>query len=693
MRKNKTENIIKNLLCTMIFIAICVSFYTPAIASSLGQLNYDSAFSYNYDTNGKSVQTPPYYYQNSQIKDDFSGAEDLFILKQTAYILDVKNSRILMYNLENMQKIGEIKSKEADFADGKGLFVTEDENIYVTQYKSKKVVKIDKNGKLLQTINKPISNLIDKTFNYKPIKVAVQKNGLIYVISEGAYDGVVQFSSKGEFNNFFGSNKVKMTVQMILAKFWSKYFTDIQKKRIQLALPTNYSSLAISKDDFVYACTSSTDIDKNQIKKLSPYGNDVTNTAKNSTFGDLESVKISGLMTKSTFSDLAVDSYGIINALDSRTGRVFQYDTESNLLGLFGGIGNQNGSFEKPIAVDVYNDQVYVLDSGRGILYKYSPTDYGTDIRSAIKLYAKGMFLEAEPYWREVYRNNSNLAWVSSGLGQAAIIKGEYILGMQYFKSAQDVVGYNECYSAFRISIINNYFWIFFLVFLAAFLAIWILINRSIHQDKPAFETLGNKKVNPFQLLAHPSAFEIMKYENKGSSRMAIVMLIILIFVRIVSLSNTGFLFNPEGGQSYNYIMEGFQVLILFICVVACNWAVGTFMDGEGKIQELFIAFAYAILPYCMFTLLGVLLSNVFTLREAVLIGGIQALGIYWSLLLLFMAIMRTSGYSFLKTVLSILFTIVALIFVLFLIITMVTLVDKIFSFAKQLYEELRFKI
>jgi hypothetical protein len=61
--------------------------------------------------------------------------------------------------------------------------------------------------------------------------------------------------------------------------------------------------------------------------------------------------------------------------------------------------------------------------------------------------------------------------------------------------------------------------------------------------------------------------------------------------------------------------------------------------------------------------------------------------------LLLFMAIMRTSGYSFLKTVLSILFTIVALIFVLFLIITMVTLVDKIFSFAKQLYEELRFKI
>jgi hypothetical protein len=42
---------------------------------------------------------------------------------------------------------------------------------------------------------------------YKPRKVALDRFGNLYVVSEGTNEGIIQFNLKGEFGGFFGANK------------------------------------------------------------------------------------------------------------------------------------------------------------------------------------------------------------------------------------------------------------------------------------------------------------------------------------------------------------------------------------------------------------------------------------------------------------------------------------------------------
>ena len=62
----------------------------------------------------------------------------------------------------------------------------------------------------------------------------------------------------------------------------------------------------------------------------------------------------------------------------------------------------------------------------------------------------------------------------------------------------------------------------------------------------------------------------------------------------------------------YSYVSFGALVLGFVIC----SWAVGTLMDSEGTLRQMFDATAYALCPYILTQIAAVLLSNVIVLRE-----------------------------------------------------------------------------
>ena len=47
--------------------------------------------------------------------------------------------------------------------------------------------------------------------NYEPSKVAVDKGGNIFIVSEGVNTGIIQLSYTGEFLGYFTSNKTRLT--------------------------------------------------------------------------------------------------------------------------------------------------------------------------------------------------------------------------------------------------------------------------------------------------------------------------------------------------------------------------------------------------------------------------------------------------------------------------------------------------
>lgn len=686
---------IARCLCIMLLLVLAVGIL--GVSAEPGAFNWDTAYSYTYDVHDKSVQAPAIYTVTGESEPGFSGATDLFVHGDNLYVLDAAHARIVQLDASTLSMQAEIQSTEIDLADAKGLFITANGEMYVSLYTKKQVAVLDAQGQLLKLIDEPKSEAIPADFVYKPTRLVVQEDSqsgerLLYVVSEGAYDGLIQMDDKGNFISFFGSNTVTLSITQVLQQFWNKLVTEAMKDRTQLSLPANYSSVAISEDGFIYVCTDSGDVVTNQLKRLSPYGANITNVTGGDAYGDLESARVDGVLTASALIDLTVDENGTISALDGATGRIFQYDEESYLLGVFGGIGAQAGLFQKPVAIANIGTELFVLDGQLGVVYAYEPTEYGNLIHTAQRLADEGNEAEAVPVLQEIDRRCSGLKWVNRNLGKAALIQGDYIAGMQYFKTALDVNNYSECYEMYRSVLMEKYFWILFVGVITVLAAIWIMINRSLKKEPTTVISLSNKKITPFHLLAHPTAFGDMKEENRGSLWMACGVLVLTMVARVLSISSTSFIFRPEGDATVNYPLEMLQIVLLFLCFVGCSWAVGTFLEGKGKIKELFTASAYALLPYCLCLLLSIGLSNVLCLREAAFVTGLEVIGLYWSAMLIFLAMMRTNQYSFGKTVVSLLLTVVAIIFVLFILIMMFTLVTKITDFVGQVVEEYQFR-
>lgn len=82
--------------------------------------------------------------------------------------------------------------------------------------------------------------------------------------------------------------------------------------------------------------------------------------------------------------------------------------------------------------------------------------------------------------------------------------------------------------------------------------------------------------------------------------------------------------------------------------------------------RDIWIAAAYSLTPWILFGFLGILLSNVLSLDEAMIYQTFQVVGAGWSLLLVFLGMMIVHQYTVKKTIVSIIITLLAILAVWF---------------------------
>ncbi len=70
-----------------------------------------------------------------------------------------------------------------------------------------------------------------------------------------------------------------------------------------------------------------------------------------------------GLPLISQFEDIAVKDSGMYAALDKRRGRIFTYNSNGELMYVFGGLGANLGQFGTVEALDTLEDDFLVVDS------------------------------------------------------------------------------------------------------------------------------------------------------------------------------------------------------------------------------------------------------------------------------------------------------------------------------------------
>lgn len=409
---------------------------------------------------------------------DFSGVQDW---------LDIKNSEL---NTGAISQADFNKITNLSFNGPTGVYVDVDEGestIYVADNSNDRVVAFTVDeigtdeyktsvGKVKVVYTRPDASMYDSSVTFNPSKVLVDAAKNVYVCIKSITKGAVVFSKEGDFNGYFGANRVEATGEVLMNAFWKLIFSREQAKRMRRSVPVEISNFDIDSDNFIYTVTESKSADTDILKKLNSAGTNIyTNLGYSDyTFGDALTKYYRGQTYSSQITDIDVSADGTINLLDLKTGRVFQYDDECQLLFIFGGIGQQKGTFNIVNAVESRGSNVYVLDGRKCSITVFKQTEFGSIVHNAIALFNRGKYEEARQPWEEALRRDSNYWLAYIGLGNAYLNEGDYDTAMKYFYY-NSKSGYNDAFKSWRMNFIRDNFTVFAIVILVLLVGIYVL--------------------------------------------------------------------------------------------------------------------------------------------------------------------------------------------------------------------------
>ncbi len=430
---------------------------------------------YIYNAWAESVPAPINYLPESArdgmalCGKNFKNPDDVYVSPAgNVYVSDTGNDRVVVLSadLTHLRTVEEIALPDGGSMPLKapaGIFVDEAENLFIALPKEGRVVMLDESGLLQAEYVRPDSDLLDDNVIFSPTAVLCNRLGTVFVLVDGLYLGALCYQKDGRFLGFYGSNEVVATVALLTDRLWKSLLSQEQASKMTRYVPVQFSGFDLDKDQFIYTCTNELGSTWGEIKKLNSLGDNVlvpytANVASaTNDWGDLERALYMGQSVDSKFVDIAVRDDGMIFALDRNQGRIFEYDGEGRLLGVFGASGSQLGAFTSVQAVDTLGGDVLVLDGVTGMLTRFVPTAYGALIEGAVALYNDGRYQEAMEKWQQVLEHNVNCELAYVAIGKALYEQGEYREAMDCFQKGYDRVSYSRAYQEYRVEIARQY--------------------------------------------------------------------------------------------------------------------------------------------------------------------------------------------------------------------------------------------
>lgn len=623
------------------FLLIFIVALTAMPDTALARLPYITGY---YDQNQSTwFRIQPIYNPAGAYTADLGEPVDLQVAADDrVYIADKKKNRITVLSQDGtlIRNIGDEEGK-GQLTAPEGLFVTPDNEVYVADSGNQRIAVFNTEGQFVREYVKPDSPLLGSE-HFVPIKLVVDRRGVMYIQMNASYQGLVRLNDKGEFMGYFGANKADQSMLNWLKKL---ILNKEQLAKEKGALPQPITNVAVDQDGFVFTATAG-GFGKGAIRKLNAGGADAY---KNKT-----------LVGGHGIVDITMDPKGFLYNVDLDSKGINIYDHNGEALFHFGFINNetqQYGVIGYPTAIGIDSKQaIWISDSGTSTVHKYVRTEFGSNVLQALSLFESGKYEESKPYWETVYAQNDMYNGTFQGLGKVFLHEDRNEEALRYMKAAFDTEGYSKAFWQVRLEWLQNNF--IALVFSLAGIGLIIHFGRRGLRKILAKHPLPSSWKQPIADLRNFGYVVIHPYHGFyriKEARIAPWIIILLLFtsvvVKLIKVYCTGFLFHPVELSYINLFRELGLFALPWVTWIIANYLVCSIKDGEGKFIEVIQGSVYALAPYVFFSIPTIILSNVVSLDEAVIINALNSVMMIWTCVMFIVMTQVIHNFDFVETI------------------------------------------
>ena len=668
------------LLLALIMTMIAV---VPAYASQA------TSYTYTLDDESELVRTQDAYLPDRTITSlGLENPSDMVIdEKNNLYIVDTGNQRVVIYNLDSEKVVDIINGKRVKGFDGfttpKGIFRTNQGEIYVADTGAKTVFRFNKNLEFVRQYDKPTAPIFADT-NYEPSKVAVDSGNNVYIVSEGVYSGIIQLAGTGEFLGYFTSNKTVLTPTQMFLKLI--YNTEQEKNSALLnTSPSTFSNVYVDKNGIAYSVCMGEGEDL--LKKHSTNG---TNMFTNP------------IIATDGMTDVTTDDNGIIYTSDTN-GFIAAYTTAGELIFKLGAQVldlDVSGLFTSLTTIAIDNDgNIWTADGEKGYLQSFTPTEYATTIYRALNEYENGEYDKALEDWSYVLRLNQMSVLAHNGVAKAYYNDENYDQAMEDFEIAGNREGYSEAFWEVRNKAIQEYLGAVLIVIIILIIlkvAIALIDRKNVIGKKK--RALSKKLKNTpiigeigyaFKCAKHPiDRYYDIRVGKNGSPLTATIIYIIFFAVYMLYQTSKGFIYQQTSVEDMDMgavVVGFFAILILFI---VCNYLVTSITDGDGSLKQVYMIPAYGLMPLMISMLATVGMSYVLTYNESFILTVMMVIGAGWTIATIFEGLSTVHDYDFKGTVVSLIITIVFMLIAAIVVLVVIIMWEQLYDFLVTVVKE-----
>ncbi|MBB6675267.1 YIP1 family protein [Cohnella nanjingensis] len=609
--------------------------------TTYARLPYMTAY---FDANQSQwLRIQPIYAPSAAYAADFSEPVDLQVgADDKVYVADKGANRIVVLD-DDGALVRTLGGEEGPsrLSAPEGVFVTPDGQVYVADSGNQRIAVFGPDGAYVREYKKPDSPLLGSE-HFVPVKLVVDRRGVIYAALNSSYQGLVRLNEDGAFMGYFGANKAQTSVLNWLKRL---ILNKEQLAKETAALPRPITNVALDGEGFLYTATAA-GYGQGAIRKLNA--------------GGVDAFKNKTLEHGHGIVDVAIDRDGFLYNVDMDSGRVNLYDRDGNALFAFGLVDNetqQYGVLGYPTGIGVDSHaSIWISDSRTKTVHKYARTAFGDDVLKALVLYTDGKYEESKPYWERVYARNDMYNGTFQGLGKVYLHENDDAKALTFMKTAFDTDGYSKAFWQLRLAWLQDHFIALFLGLAALYLVCRYgakLIRRALRGRAPSprwrrvmadFGTFGYILIHPYQ------GFYRLK-EARIAPGVTLAILAAVLGAKLLSVYDTGFLFHPVDAAQINLWSSLGLFAVPWVTWIVANYLVCSIKDGEGKFREVFQGSTFALVPYLVFSVPILILSHIVTLEERVIVDTLTTVMYVWLAATFLVMTQVIHNFDFLETI------------------------------------------